>query len=241
MAPPSSSKPHGLSRHATPAEVQAHQLSKLLAHPEKEVHIPKRPTEGVGKTLRPPREMMRNVQGSSAGAGSGEFHVYKQSRRREYERLKLMDEEEAFLKQKKEAEERQRAAEAAAEEKTSKNRLKRQRKKEARSKHKGGKGDEDETGPLPGPSNGTGGAATSDAGDATKKRKLAGGSAMRFKTAEEREEGDGEDEVDALAGSARVPSATELAERDEAMQRLREEEERARPAQEAGIKIQDDD
>jgi hypothetical protein len=25
-------------------------------------------------------------------AGSGEFHVYKQNRRREYERLKLMDE-----------------------------------------------------------------------------------------------------------------------------------------------------
>ena len=35
---------------------------------------------------------MKNVQGSSAGAGSGEFHVYKQNRRREYERLKLMEE-----------------------------------------------------------------------------------------------------------------------------------------------------
>ncbi|KAB8349546.1 hypothetical protein FH972_023573 [Carpinus fangiana] len=31
--------------------------------------------------------------GSSAGAGSGEFHVYKASRRREYERIKLMEEE----------------------------------------------------------------------------------------------------------------------------------------------------
>ncbi|KAL7417852.1 hypothetical protein BDY24DRAFT_373108 [Mrakia frigida] len=39
--------------------------------------------------------MMKNVQGSSAGAGSGEFHVYKQNRRREYERLKLMDEKAA--------------------------------------------------------------------------------------------------------------------------------------------------
>lgn len=38
------------------------------------------------------KQMMKNVQGSSAGAGSGEFHVYKQNRRREYERLKLMDE-----------------------------------------------------------------------------------------------------------------------------------------------------
>lgn len=36
----------------------------------------------------------QNVQGSTAGAGSGEFHVYKQSRRREYERLKIMDEAE---------------------------------------------------------------------------------------------------------------------------------------------------
>ena len=34
---------------------------------------------------------MKNVQGSSAGAGSGEFHVYKASRRREYERLKLLE------------------------------------------------------------------------------------------------------------------------------------------------------
>ena len=37
--------------------------------------------------------MMKNVQGSSAGAGSGEFHVYKASRRREYERLKMMEEQ----------------------------------------------------------------------------------------------------------------------------------------------------
>lgn len=50
------------------------------------------PKPAKEKTLRPPREMMKNVQGSSAGAGSGEFHVYKQNRRREYERLKLMDE-----------------------------------------------------------------------------------------------------------------------------------------------------
>ena len=33
------------------------------------------------------------MQGSSAGAGSGEFHVYKASRRREYERLKLLEEQ----------------------------------------------------------------------------------------------------------------------------------------------------
>jgi hypothetical protein len=49
------------------------------------------PTATQERTVRAPAEMMKNVQGSSAGAGSGEFHVYKQSRRREYERLKIME------------------------------------------------------------------------------------------------------------------------------------------------------
>jgi len=65
------------------------QLDKLLKDPFKAAYIPPPPKE---KTIRPAREMMKNVQGSSAGAGSGEFHVYKASRRREYERLKMMEE-----------------------------------------------------------------------------------------------------------------------------------------------------
>jgi hypothetical protein len=79
-----------VNKHApTPVEKQRAQLEKLLKDPSKPVHIPAGPKE---KAIRPPREMMKNVQGSSAGAGSGEFHVYKASRRREYERLKIMDE-----------------------------------------------------------------------------------------------------------------------------------------------------
>lgn len=82
--------PPPVNRHAlTPLERQRAQLSKLLKDPAKPVNIPVPPKE---KTIRPPREMMKNVQGSSAGAGSGEFHVYKANRRREYERLKLMEE-----------------------------------------------------------------------------------------------------------------------------------------------------
>ena len=66
-------RPNGVSRHATPAEVQAYELAKLLKNPDRDVYIPKRPAEGgATKTLRPPREMMKNVPGSSAGAGSGE-------------------------------------------------------------------------------------------------------------------------------------------------------------------------
>jgi hypothetical protein len=37
--------------------------------------------------------MMKNVQGSSAGSGSGEFHAYKASRWRVYERLKQTEDE----------------------------------------------------------------------------------------------------------------------------------------------------
>ncbi|GAA5904775.1 hypothetical protein JCM5296_000758 [Sporobolomyces johnsonii] len=238
--PPSKPKAPSLGRNASPAERQAHALNKLLANPDREIHIPQRPQEGVAKTLRPPREMMKNVQGSSAGAGSGEFHVYKQSRRREYERLKLMDEEEAFLKAKREAEERQAAHEAAALEKTAKNRLKRQRKKDARSKHKGsgsgadGGGGGSDAGESPGPAAAASAGGEGEGGD--KRRKLAGGAALRFKTAEERE-AEGAEEDDARAGEG--PAAPG---EDEALRRLQEEEqERAAPAKEAGIVIQDDD
>jgi hypothetical protein len=82
--------PGAANRHApTPVERQRAQLEKLLKDPSKPAYVPLPPKE---KTIRPAREMMKNVQGSSAGAGSGEFHVYKASRRREYERLKLLDE-----------------------------------------------------------------------------------------------------------------------------------------------------
>jgi hypothetical protein len=84
------------ARHAQSAtDKQRMQLERLLRDPAKPVHIPAAPQQ---KGIRPAREMMKNVQGSSAGAGSGEFHVYKASRRREYERLKLMEEEIAKVR-----------------------------------------------------------------------------------------------------------------------------------------------
>jgi hypothetical protein len=88
---PAASAPAPSNKHAlTGVEKQRVQLEKLLKDPSKPVVLPQPPKE---KSIRPPREMMKNVQGSSAGAGSGEFHVYKANRRREYERLKLMDED----------------------------------------------------------------------------------------------------------------------------------------------------
>jgi Protein of unknown function (DUF1168) len=88
--PTASTSDPPVNRHAlTAVEKQRVQLEKLLKDPSKLAYIPPPPKE---KTIRPAREMMKNVQGSSAGAGSGEFHVYKASRRREYERLKLLEE-----------------------------------------------------------------------------------------------------------------------------------------------------
>jgi hypothetical protein len=90
---PSTSTTAPVNRHAlTAVEKQRTQLEKLLKDPAKPAYIPPPPKE---KSIRPAREMMKNVQGSSAGAGSGEFHVYKASRRREYERLKLLEEASA--------------------------------------------------------------------------------------------------------------------------------------------------
>ena len=88
---PSSANSTPTPRHAlTAVEKQRVQLEKLLKDPSKPAYVPPPPKE---KSIRPAREMMKNVQGSSAGAGSGEFHVYKASRRREYERLKMMEEQ----------------------------------------------------------------------------------------------------------------------------------------------------
>jgi len=118
-----SSKRHA----ATPLDKQRAQLEKLLKDPSKPAYIPPPPKE---KMIRPAREMMKNVQGSSAGAGSGEFHVYKAGRRREYERLKLMEDESKKETDDQEFEQRKREREQAVDAKTAKNRAKRQKKKE---------------------------------------------------------------------------------------------------------------
>ncbi|KAG0707323.1 DUF1168-domain-containing protein [Suillus ampliporus] len=111
----------------TAVERQRSQLDRLLKDPTKPAYVPPAPKE---KTIRPAREMMKNVQGSSAGAGSGEFHVYKASRRREYERLKMMEDEAKAESETAEFERKRKDAEDVAEAKTAKNRAKRQKKKE---------------------------------------------------------------------------------------------------------------
>ncbi|KAL2755136.1 hypothetical protein ACRALDRAFT_1071698 [Sodiomyces alcalophilus JCM 7366] len=114
-------------RALTPTTAQATSVSALFAKPDQEIRIPR--TGPPRSSVPAPPEIVTNVQGSSAGAGSGEFHVYKAARRREYERLRNMGEE---LRAEKAAEEFERAKkerETRDEEKTRKNREKREKKR----------------------------------------------------------------------------------------------------------------
>lgn len=79
-------------RALSPTSSQSAQLQSLFADPSKPIALPL-PTSIGKRNGHAPPEIVANVQGSSAGAGSGEFHVYKASRRREYERLRAMDED----------------------------------------------------------------------------------------------------------------------------------------------------
>lgn len=125
-------------RALTPVSQQAATVESLFLRPDQEIRIPVSGSQVVAQRAVP--EIVTNVQGSSAGAGSGEFHVYKASRRREYERLRLMDEEVQKEKMASEFEKEKREKEERDAERTRRNREKREKKKKARSgqKAKGG-------------------------------------------------------------------------------------------------------
>ncbi|KAI4243972.1 MAG: hypothetical protein L6R40_003183 [Gallowayella cf. fulva] len=141
-ADPRSKRP--LKRRAlTPVSAQANQVEALFAKPDIDIPIPTSSgTVSKRSTLAPPPEIVANVQGSSAGAGSGEFHVYKASRRREYERIKQMEEQVAREKADEDYERKKEEARRRDEEKTSKNK-KRREKMKARKGKKGEKEDEE--------------------------------------------------------------------------------------------------
>merc|ERR1719410_1491828 len=108
-------------------------LDKLMAKPDKPVFIPER---RVDRDVNKAPEFNHNIMGSSAGAGSGEFHLYRQMRRKEANRQailnyrKIRDDLNEAFHQKLEDNEK------AAEEKTAKKRQKRQKKKANNKKNK---------------------------------------------------------------------------------------------------------
>lgn len=111
----------------TPAEEQRLKLERLMRNPDKLAPIPDRPKEW---NPRAPPEFVRDVMGSSAGAGSGEFHVYRHLRRREYQRQdfldKMADKHNEDLQYLSKLEENKQAAE----ERTAKRRKKREKLKQ---------------------------------------------------------------------------------------------------------------
>ncbi|KAL1901458.1 hypothetical protein Sste5346_001863 [Sporothrix stenoceras] len=126
-------------RALTPVSAQAAGLDALFAKPDQTIKVPVSADVARlrGSGGGAPPEIISSVQGSSSGAGSGEFHVYKASRRREYARLRELDEEAARDKDAEEFEKEKREREARDDEKTKRNREKREKAK-AR-KAKGGK------------------------------------------------------------------------------------------------------
>lgn len=128
-------------RALTPVSQHAEKLDALFAHPEKQIALPPSSREiSAASRLMPPPDIVTNVQGSSAGAGSGEFHVYKASRRREYERIRVMEEEVIKEEADREWEAKQTALKKKEEAKTNKNKAKRDKAKARKEAMKTGTG-----------------------------------------------------------------------------------------------------
>ncbi|VDP89835.1 unnamed protein product [Echinostoma caproni] len=70
-----------------------------------------------------------STTGSAAGVGSGDFHIYRGIRRREYARLEAIEQSAEEERLNQEFQERQRQLDALAEAKTARRRMKRQKKK----------------------------------------------------------------------------------------------------------------
>ncbi|KAJ3356158.1 hypothetical protein HDU83_001737 [Entophlyctis luteolus] len=109
-----------------PADVTALKISKLMARIDKPIVLPESRRNQEPRAPKPV-DFVRNIQGSSAGAGSGEFHVYRNLRRKEYARLKQMDIKDRKEREAREYQERMEAARQAEEMKTAKRRDKRRK------------------------------------------------------------------------------------------------------------------
>ncbi|KAI8614313.1 hypothetical protein BC830DRAFT_1257435 [Chytriomyces sp. MP71] len=129
-----------------PADISKLKIERLMQRIDKPIVLPESRRNKEDRGPKPPVDFVRNVQGSSAGAGSGEFHVYRALRRKEMARLKAMDAKDRREKETQEYHEKIQVARQAEEEKTAKKREKRKRRnKGGKDKNKKQKGGEKES------------------------------------------------------------------------------------------------
>ncbi|KAJ1951207.1 hypothetical protein FBU59_000307 [Linderina macrospora] len=120
-----SSETEPRKRKHTLADMQRRHIEKLMRNVDKEIVLP----EPAKVELKPPPEIVLNVKGSSAGAGSSDIHTYRMQRRKENTRVRLMESEAKEDDEKEAYEQEREALKRKDEEKTAKNRAKRQKRK----------------------------------------------------------------------------------------------------------------
>ncbi|MFH4980597.1 hypothetical protein AB6A40_007306 [Gnathostoma spinigerum] len=108
-------------------------LNRLEANIEKPVSIPQRRDD---RKPRPPPDFVRNVVGSSAAAGSAEFHIFRNNRKREMDRLDYMNRKAETERLDKEYNERRDKKLKEEAERTAKKRARRQRRKQRMQENK---------------------------------------------------------------------------------------------------------
>ncbi|KAJ1916506.1 hypothetical protein GGI03_002898 [Coemansia sp. RSA 2337] len=111
------------------AKQRAH-IEHLMQNIDKPIELPQ--PSSKQSLLKPPPEIVLNVRGSSAGASSSDFHTYRELRRKEHLRIKLMEAEAAEDVIGEEFNRERESLKRQDEEKTSKNRAKRQKRNKAK-------------------------------------------------------------------------------------------------------------
>lgn len=114
----------------TPTDVQRIKLQKLMANPTKEIIIQPIQSRKSSDPSGAVPSFVRNVMGSSAGAGSGEFHVYRHLRRKEFARQKQIEQKSKQEEMDEAFENKLLQNKSQAEQRTAKKRAKRLKKKQ---------------------------------------------------------------------------------------------------------------